>query len=61
MIQLVLEIVVRIFFGLCCIGFSLGVVLNEKYPFFDRVGLYTGFLILMYGFTRMFIYAILGC
>lgn len=60
MIQFILKIVLRIFFGLCCIGFALGMTLSDKHPVFEKVGLYTGFLILMYGLTHMFIYAILG-
>lgn len=55
-----LKIITRIFFGLCCIGFTLGMTLNDKHPIFEKVGVYTGFLILMYGLTRMFVFAVTG-
>lgn len=56
-----LKIVLRIFFGICCIGFGLGMTLWNKHPIFEKIGVCTGFLILGYGFTQMLVYAILGC
>lgn len=55
-----LKIVLRIFFGLCCIGFISGMFLHDKYPIFEKVWVYNVFLILGYGLTQMFVYAILG-
>ena len=55
------ELITRIFFGLCCIGFALGMTLWHKHPIFEKVGVFTGFIILGYGFTQMFVFAILGC
>ena len=60
MILFVLKIVVRIFFGLCCVGFFSGMFLHDKHPIFEKVWVFTGFLMLGYGFTQMFAYAILG-
>lgn len=56
-----LNIILRIFYGLCCIGFVLGMTLSHKHKIIEKIGLYTGFFVLMYGLTRMFVYAILGC
>ena len=56
----VLQIIIRIFFGLCCIGFTLGLFLHDKHPILERVWLFTGFLMLGYGFTQMLVYAVLG-
>lgn len=55
-----LEIITRIFFGLCCIGFVLGMTLWHKHPIFEKVGVYTGFLIVAYGLAQMFVHTILG-
>lgn len=60
MIQFVLKIFLRIFFGLYCIGFISGMFLHDKHPIFEKVWVYTGFIALGYGLTQMFIYAILG-
>ncbi len=57
----VLNMAVRIFFGLCCSGFALGLFLHDKHPILEKVWIYTGFIALMYGLTQMFVYAILGC
>ena len=57
----VLGIVVRILFGLCCIGFVLGMTLWNKHPIFENIAVSTGFLIMGYGFSQMLVYAILGC
>lgn len=47
-----LKIITRIFFGLCCIGFALGMTLWHKHPIFEKVGVFTGFIILGYGSTQ---------
>lgn len=60
MIQFMLKIILRIFFGLCCIGFVSGMFLHDKYPILEKVWVFTGFLALGYGLTQMFVYAILG-
>ena len=56
-----LKIITRIFFGLCCIGFALGMTLYDKHQIFENIAVSTGFLILGYGFTQMFVFTILGC
>ena len=56
-----LKIITRIFFGLCCIGFALGMTLYDKHQIFEKIAVATGFLILGYGFTQMFVFTILGC
>lgn len=57
----IIKIFLRIFFGLCCISFVLGMTLSYKHKIIEKIGLYTGFFVLMYGLIRMLVYAILGC
>lgn len=54
-------IVVRILCGLCVVGFALGMALWHKHSIFEKIAVATGFVVVMCGFTQMFVYAILGC
>ena len=56
----VLEIVIRIFFGLCCVGFGLGMALWDKHPIFKKIASGICFFVVMYGLTHMLIDVILG-
>lgn len=57
----ILEIIGRILHGLCVVGFVLGMFLHDKHSIFEKIWVGTGFIMLGYGFTQMFVYAILGC
>ena len=56
----VLSIIMRVFFGLCCIGFILGLFLHEKNKVFKFIFEGTVVLAVWYGIGQMFMYAIFG-
>lgn len=56
----ILGIISRVICGLCCVGFMLGFFLHEKHPTFEKIWTSTGFIALMYGLGRMWMYAIMG-
>ena len=56
----VLSIIWRVVCGICCVGFMLGFFLHEKHPTFEKIWTSTGFIALMYGLGRLWMYAIMG-
>ena len=56
----ILKIIGRILFGLCIVGFMLGMFLWTKHPIFEDIFVGAGFVALACGFVKMAIFAILG-
>ena len=56
----ILSIIMRVFFGLCCVGFMLGLFLHEKYSVFEKIFEFTIIGVVWYGWGQMFMYAIFG-
>lgn len=56
----VIKIIMRIFFGLCCVGFTLGLFLHEKYSVFAKIFEFTVIGMVWYGFMEMFAYTVFG-
>jgi hypothetical protein len=57
---LIVEIILRMCFGLNIVGFCVGLVLCDKHKIFKDILGFTGFITLGFGVIYMLMYAIFG-